>query len=329
MKIKNAFYLIMAIVISLILSLSAFFISYDVYTATLNRVITEKSFLEASFDDFSHDLSQGNSSLFKKKVSDFLFQKRIPIATFKSFISDEHSNIEPRYALNPNFRVDNLNCISTNEISILSVLTHNCFRNKIVEFFDDDKKNEMYSLEWNTIINDQGILIWSKVKRTGTLLIFIFCLVTVIQFWLSKSIIRPLAYIRKKVSKNEIAEMQNLKFRNAPVEIKLLFESLKELDKEVSFLSRELINKTKLETKMQLASQVAHDIRSPLAALNVVADEFKLLPNETRELTANAIGRIQKIANDLLKENLMKESYTLNLVSETLKSIVNEKQVEY
>jgi signal transduction histidine kinase len=52
-----------------------------------------------------------------------------------------------------------------------------------------------------------------------------------------------------------------------------------------------------------LASQVAHDIRSPLAALEMVNEELSALPEDLRLLVRNAVGRIKDISNNLLESN--------------------------
>ena len=52
-----------------------------------------------------------------------------------------------------------------------------------------------------------------------------------------------------------------------------------------------------------LASQVAHDIRSPLAAFEVVLSEMGELPQEVRGLARSAITRVQDIANLLLDKS--------------------------
>lgn len=49
-----------------------------------------------------------------------------------------------------------------------------------------------------------------------------------------------------------------------------------------------------------LAAQVAHDIRSPVAALEVAIHNQDDLPADTRHLIVTAIGRIRSIANDLI-----------------------------
>jgi len=50
----------------------------------------------------------------------------------------------------------------------------------------------------------------------------------------------------------------------------------------------------------KLASQVAHDIRSPLAALEMISDDLSGVPEETRVVLRGAVGRIKDIANGLL-----------------------------
>ncbi len=52
-----------------------------------------------------------------------------------------------------------------------------------------------------------------------------------------------------------------------------------------------------------IATQVAHDIRSPLAALQIVLTDVKNISEDRRELIKNAIDRIRHIASDLLLKN--------------------------
>lgn len=50
----------------------------------------------------------------------------------------------------------------------------------------------------------------------------------------------------------------------------------------------------------RMAAQVAHDIRSPLAALNAALHDLSALPGDRQELARGAMGRIGEIARDLL-----------------------------
>jgi signal transduction histidine kinase len=78
-----------------------------------------------------------------------------------------------------------------------------------------------------------------------------------------------------------------------------------------------------------LSKQVAHDIRSPLAALEIVMDDIKLLPEDSRELTIHAINRIQNIANNLSRESKENAETKITFPSITIASVINEKKVEY
>jgi signal transduction histidine kinase len=53
----------------------------------------------------------------------------------------------------------------------------------------------------------------------------------------------------------------------------------------------------------ELAAQVAHDIRSPLAALEAAVDDGAQPPEEKRRLIRAATDRIREIADDLLKKD--------------------------
>ncbi|MEZ4815075.1 MAG: HAMP domain-containing sensor histidine kinase [Bdellovibrionota bacterium] len=80
-----------------------------------------------------------------------------------------------------------------------------------------------------------------------------------------------------------------------------------------------------------IATQVAHDIRSPLAALAVVTGSLQNLPDDARKLICEATGRIRTIANDLLnysKKGELVESEVLDLQNYILE-IVQEKKLEW
>lgn len=68
--------------------------------------------------------------------------------------------------------------------------------------------------------------------------------------------------------------------------------------------------------------QVAHDIRSPLSALNMVIETLKDQPEDKRLLIRNAVQRINDIANNLLEKG--KENKNLILEQDDRKFINNE-----
>ncbi len=68
----------------------------------------------------------------------------------------------------------------------------------------------------------------------------------------------------------------------------------------------------------ELASQVAHDIRSPLAALEMAVQDKTHIPESTRVLIRNAVSRVRDIANNLMAKNRELTALTRNRDSESL-----------
>lgn len=84
----------------------------------------------------------------------------------------------------------------------------------------------------------------------------------------------------------------------------------------------------------KLSAQVAHDIRSPTAAILMLASGHIALPEEQRLALKNAANRIQDIANNLLNlpakgplESPIK--FSVFLVSIAILSVIEEKQIQY
>jgi hypothetical protein len=87
-----------------------------------------------------------------------------------------------------------------------------------------------------------------------------------------------------------------------------------------------------MEAVAKIASQVAHDIRSPLAALNVYIKCISSLPEEERVFIRNATDRINDIANNLVikfKNELVAKDNTIGneIISIMIENIVSEKRI--
>jgi signal transduction histidine kinase len=91
-----------------------------------------------------------------------------------------------------------------------------------------------------------------------------------------------------------------------------------------------------------IASQVAHDIRSPLSALNMVTGDLKDLREDKRLLVRNAVQRINDIANGLLQQSKATKFVEIDtkasmdpsreepvMLGALLDSIVSEKRLQY
>ena len=96
------------------------------------------------------------------------------------------------------------------------------------------------------------------------------------------------------------------------------------------------------ERQTEFARQVGHDIRSPLAALNMVVASVKGVPEEQRLVMRSAAKRINDIANSLLDRSWLSEvandagrsadkgiEAAVVMLSSLVDSIVSEKRVQY
>ena len=100
--------------------------------------------------------------------------------------------------------------------------------------------------------------------------------------------------------RNRPAEM---KVANRIVELDELSEFFKLLVESFEKFRKFEVEALSLAATASLASQIAHDIRSPLIALNMVVSNLKDLPEEKRLIVRSAAQRINDISNQLLKRS--------------------------
>lgn len=89
---------------------------------------------------------------------------------------------------------------------------------------------------------------------------------------------------------------------------------------------------TKKIAVADIARQVAHDIRSPLSALDMIISSSEKLPDEERHIVKHAVRRIHDIANNLLDKTRTDFTVTESkpiLLATTIESIVSEKRIQY
>lgn len=83
----------------------------------------------------------------------------------------------------------------------------------------------------------------------------------------------------------------------------------------------------------RLTAQVAHDIRSPLSAMNMVLSTMVDFPESKRTIVVKAVQRINDIANSLLTKSRETKSESSEievvLLSGLIDSVISEKRAEY
>ena len=153
---------------------------------------------------------------------------------------------------------------------------------------------------------------------------------------LSKQIIRYAMMFGRVVSpaKNQLDE------REIPLELRQAYRAVFHKD-VMSRRTEEVVQKNLAE----LSSQVAHDIRSPLAALDSVIKDASQLPEEKRLIIRSAVSRIRDIANNLLDKRresigskaiaspvgavLAEEPASICLLSSLIEPLMTEKRLQY
>lgn len=119
----------------------------------------------------------------------------------------------------------------------------------------------------------------------------------------------------------------------------LNFSEFNNLAEKISFLIKEK-EEQRVQAKLgRMASQVSHDIRSPLSALNMITSTLDEVSEDKRAIIRSSIQRINDIANDLLKKGKSPQTDVTiestqqtkadSLLTSAVESILSEKRVQF
>lgn len=200
-----------------------------------------------------------------------------------------------------------------------------------------DKLNQKfgYFVLYGSYINDKevvhGVLLQAEISFIFMLLI----LISILPLGNSipkKIFIDPIERLLKMIHK-EIEYGNSISNNHyEPLEIKTLRE-------DISALIFKVEEKSKSDALVDIAKQVAHDIRSPLAAINTAIMDVSGMSEQRRVMIKSASQRINDIANNLLAHYKNKDSLYCRMQAENIinpellfvaiDSIVSEKRFEY
>ena len=131
-----------------------------------------------------------------------------------------------------------------------------------------------------------------------------------------------------KTRKTKITELSTLQQG-----IGFLIDSLKDRDRRLTKLNDELRKNEVLAQIGKVSSQIAHDIRSPLAALKISLEYLKQLPEQQRLLIRSAVTRIEDIANNLSSSSQALEMKAAGvwacLLTSLIEPIITEKRTQF
>ncbi|MFZ4714442.1 MAG: ATP-binding protein [Bacteriovoracaceae bacterium] len=106
--------------------------------------------------------------------------------------------------------------------------------------------------------------------------------------------------------------------------ITLIFSTLILLDIKEDELKNE-----ELKERIKQSERIAHDIRSPLAALEQIVNSTKILDPADKKLARHAFRRINDIAYNLLNNRKKIDDSSPQLVTPIIESIISEKRVQF
>lgn len=181
-----------------------------------------------------------------------------------------------------------------------------------------------FDMSYGTIL---GWAKWAIFKALAISLVLVG-LVFLIFYLINQKLVLPMEYFNALVDhlNRDPSDKEGVEQIPVPKEILPVLPKLQSLMKAIIRSS-----------SVDLARQVAHDIRSPLAALNVVLSSVGKFDEETRLLVRHSITRIQDIANNLLEKSRegseaiqeATKKRDVHLVSSLIEGIVTEKRTQY
>lgn len=198
-----------------------------------------------------------------------------------------------------------------------------------------------YHWQYDYPISDNDGIVYGEMRVSGSyfynhtilkqLLIKFFLL-----FFFSLFIFTLLKPLSKKIPRqlfinpilDVLAILQN---RSAVKNDPCLPYEFQDIQKKINELLEEVRNHSKIVTQEKIATQVAHDIRSPLLVLTHILNDLSSLPEKKRIDARHAIQRVTDIANNLLTKYKNKDQEAMQLVEPVvmmLESIVSEKRIQ-
>jgi signal transduction histidine kinase len=183
-----------------------------------------------------------------------------------------------------------------------------------------------------------------KLKEKHKLLVITviaFLVMTLILGFFTQYLIRRINKLRSKILNFNPNQNTPLNDLNQGDELDNIFSVFSKTAIELQKAQTQLVEKGKAEAMSNLATQVSHDIRSPLAALNMVIKDISDIDEDKRVMIRGSVNRIQDIANELLAKHREiknnesnstsrgEEKYNIQLISSLLNSIISEKRMQY
>jgi signal transduction histidine kinase len=141
----------------------------------------------------------------------------------------------------------------------------------------------------------------------------------------------------ERIRESDSTEVSSSVFRNDR-EFSVIADQINSLLKRIVQMKKHQADLAKAEAVAHIASQVSHDIRSPLAALEMVSRDLGQVSEEVRLMIRSAVTRIKDIANDLeprrrssplTQDGAGAAAHEPQLLPALLETLMTEKRLQY
>lgn len=163
-----------------------------------------------------------------------------------------------------------------------------------------------------------------NTKVIVIMIIFILLFILILLFsqkYILNEIHRPLIELQEYFDKYKQGE-------HAEVSSIIASGEMKEFIENISALYKQNVNLQSKTEIAEIARQVAHDIRSPIGALNMTIAGESHLNEEKKALIKASLDRINDIANDLLLKSKVNKVQSV-LLNKLISEVVSEKNAEH
>ena len=213
--------------------------------------------------------------------------------------------------------------LSTGEWVLSDYGSQNLFESKVSKLQIKGSCREHFNIDsdsYCTEIQDNAILVSIESKKIAifdlirsNLWIIFFALTPMILVGLlgtkvlQTSILTPFFKVHKeivdiKVDADSICKIEKLKTDREFEELSNIASAVNDLLAKIETANLEVQRREKALVLSEITSQVAHDIRSPLTALNLASCSLSGVAEEKRIMIRNSVARINDIANQLLEK---------------------------
>jgi signal transduction histidine kinase len=155
------------------------------------------------------------------------------------------------------------------------------------------------------VSNSSLISAQSTIYRWMLLIFSVACLIAALTArLLTNQLVKRLTKLNNQVRElsDETGRVLNVDVHGSD-EITELSESFNDLLQRHFLAQQNLLEVERGKAMSETATRVAHDIRSPLSAINMVLASLKDLPNEKMKVLLDAASRVNQIADDLLTKH--------------------------